>query len=142
VSVAPGGFGADVLTGNIDYSSAFDQGGGGGIDLGNILKGGIQAGLNSLLGGLFGGSSSGGSSSSSGSGAFSDLLAAGPAAYFDNELIERATERVQSETLKNLNNLRATLNDLANLTRLSLSTVWKVVFRTIWSPQLSADTIS
>ena len=116
MSVAPGGFGADVLTGNIDYSSAFNQGSGGGINLGNILQGGIQAGLDSLLGGLFGGSSSGGSSSSSGSGTFEEMFLAGPAAYFDNELIERATERVQSETLKNLNNLRATLNDLANLT--------------------------
>ena len=32
------------------------------------------------------------------------------------KLIERATERVNQETLKNLNNLRNTLNDLANLT--------------------------
>ena len=114
----------DVLTSDKakEYASAFNQSGAGGIDLGNILKGGIQVGLDALLDGLFGrGSSRGGSDSASSSssftsGPFSQVLAAGPAAYFDNELIERATERVQSETLKNLNNLRNTLNDLANLT--------------------------
>lgn len=84
---------------------------GGGINFGNILRGGIQAGLDSLLGGLFGGSKGGDKS-----GPFSDVLAAGPALYFDNELVERATERVQAETLKNLENLRRTLNDLANIT--------------------------
>ena len=100
-------------TGDLADTAASTPVSGGGINLGNILKGGIQAGLDSLLGGLFGGGSSGGSS---GSGTFENMLLAGPAAYFDNELIERATQRVQSETLKNLNNLRATLNDLANLT--------------------------
>ena len=112
MSVAPSGFDVPVLTSGIDFSSGFSQGGGGGINLGNILKGGIQAGLDSLLGGLFGGGSKGGDKS----GPFSDVLAAGPALYFDNELVERATERVQSETLKNLENLRRTLNDLANIT--------------------------
>lgn len=112
MSVAPSGFDVPVLTSGIDFSSGFSQGAGGGSNLGNILKGGIQAGLNSLLGGLFGGGSKGGDKS----GPFSDVLAAGPALYFDNELVERATERVQSETLKNLENLRRTLNDLANIT--------------------------
>ena len=60
MSVAPGGFGVPVLTGGIDYSGAFGSGGGG-FNLGNILQGGITAGLDSLLGGLFGGGSSGGS---------------------------------------------------------------------------------
>jgi len=119
VSVAPGGFGVPVLTGGTDYSGAFNSGssGGGGFNLGGILQGGITAGLNSLLGGLFGGGSSG---DSGGSGPFSeslgDLIQAGPAAYFDNELVERATQRVNAETLKNLNQLRNTLNDIAYLT--------------------------
>ena len=87
---------------------------GGGFNLGNILKGGITAGLDSLLGGLFGGGSKGGD------GPFSEdlmgIIQAGPAAYFDNELVERATQRVNAETLKNLNQLRNTLNDIAYLT--------------------------
>jgi hypothetical protein len=90
---------------------------GGGFNLGGILQGGITAGLDALLGGLFGGGSSGGSG---GSGPFSEglgeLIQAGPAAYFDNELVERATQRVNAETLKNLNQLRNTLNDIAYLT--------------------------
>ncbi len=116
MSVAPGGFGVPVLTSDIDFSSGFGGGGGGGFNLGNILQGGVQAGLDSLLGGLFGG----GSSSGGGSGPFSEglgeLIQAGPAAYFDNELVERATQRVNAETLKNLNQLRNTLNDIAYLT--------------------------
>jgi len=83
------------------------------FDIGGILQGGIQSGLDNLLGGLFGGGSGG---QQGGSGPFSDILGAGPALYFDNELVERATERVNAETLKNLNNLRRTLNDLAFLT--------------------------
>lgn len=83
------------------------------FNIGNILQGGIQAGLDNLLGGLFGGGSGG---QTGGSGPFSDVLGAGPALYFDNELVERATERVNAETLKNLQNLRNTLNDLAFLT--------------------------
>tara|TARA_B100000530_G_scaffold336858_1_gene293077 strand:- start:11327 stop:12154 length:828 start_codon:yes stop_codon:yes gene_type:complete len=119
VSVAPGGFGVPVLTSGTDYSGAFNSGssGGGGFNLGSILQGGITAGLDSLLGGLFGGGSSGGSS---GSGPFSeglgDLIQAGPAAYFDNELVERATQRVNAETLKNLNQLRNNLFNIAYLT--------------------------
>lgn len=119
MSEVNGGFGVPVLTGGIDYSGAFNSGssGGGGFDLGGILQGGITAGLNSLLGGLFGGGSSGGSG---GSGPFSEglgeLIQAGPAAYFDNELVERATQRVNAETIKNLNQLRNTLNDIAYLT--------------------------
>jgi hypothetical protein len=103
-----------ILTGGTDYSSAFG-GGGGGFNFGNILKGGIQSGLDSLIGGLFGG----GSSSGGTVGPFSEsfgLIEAGPAAYFDNELVERATQRVNQETLKNLNQLRNTLVDIANLT--------------------------
>ena len=115
MSVAPGNFGPEVLTSNIDFSSGFNTGSGG-FNFGNILQGGIQSGLNSLLGGLFGGGGGGGSSSGPFSESFSDVISAGPALYFDNELIERATERVNQETLKNLNNLRNTLNDLANLT--------------------------
>ena len=98
-------------TGDLADIAASTPVSGGGINFGNILKGGIQAGLDSLLGGLFGGSKGGDKS-----GPFSDVLAAGPALYFDNELVERATERVQAETLKNLENLRRTLNDLANIT--------------------------
>ncbi len=119
MSVAPGGFGVPVLTSGTDYSGAFNSGssGGGGFNLGSILQGGITAGLDSLLGGLFGGGSSGGSS---GSGPFSeglgDLIQAGPAAYFDNELVERATQRVNAETLKNLNQLRNNLFNIAYLT--------------------------
>lgn len=113
MSVAPGDFGVPVLTSGTDYSGAFNPSGGG-FNLGNILEGGITAGLNSLLGGLFGGGSDGGS------GPFSeglgDLIQAGPAAYFDNELVERATQRVNAETIKNLNQLRNTLNDIAYLT--------------------------
>ena len=92
-------------------------GGGGGFNLENILKGGITSGLDSLLGGLFGGGSSGGNG---GPGPFSQslggLIEAGPAAYFNNELVERATQRVNAETLKNLNQLRNTLNDIAFVT--------------------------
>ena len=121
MSEVNGGFGVPVLTGGTDYSGAFNSGssssGGGGFNLGGILQGGITAGLNSLLGGLFGGGSDGGSG---GSGPFSEglgnLIQAGPAAYFDNELVERATQRVNAETLKNLNQLRNTLNDIAYLT--------------------------
>ena len=113
MSVAPSNFGVPVLTSGIDYSDAFGSGGGG-FDLGGILQGGITAGLNSLLGGLFGGGSDGGN------GPFSEglgeLIQAGPAAYFDNELVERATQRVNAETIKNLNQLRNTLNDIAYLT--------------------------
>lgn len=112
MSVAPSGFDVPVLTSGIDFSSGFSQGGGGGTNLGNILKGGIQAGLDSLLGGLFGGGSKGGDKS----GPFSDVLAAGPALYFDNELVERATERIQSETYKNFQNLIRGLNNLAYIT--------------------------
>ena len=82
-------------TGDLADIAASTPVSGGGINLGNILKGGIQAGLDSLLGGLFGGGSKGGDKS----GPFSDVLAAGPALYFDNELVERATERIQAETL-------------------------------------------
>lgn len=104
-----------VLTAGNDYSSAF--GGGGGFDLGGILRGGITAGLDSLVGGLFGGGSSG---DSGGSGPFTEglgnLIQAGPAAYFDNERVERATQRVNAETLKNLNQLRNALTGIAYLT--------------------------
>ena len=96
-------------TGDLADAAASTPVSGGGFDFGKILKGGIQAGLDSLVGGLFGGGSKGGSK-------YSSMLAAGPAAFFDNELVERATERVQAETLKNLENLRRTLNDLANIT--------------------------
>lgn len=113
MSVAPGNFGVPVLTSGTDYSGAFGSGGGG-FDFGGILKGAIGKGLDSLLGGLFGGGDS------SGNGPFSEslgeLIQAGPAAYFDNELVERATQRVNLETLKNLNQLRNTLNDIAFLT--------------------------
>ena len=54
MSVAPGNFGPEVLTSNIDFSSGFNTGSGG-FNFGNILQGGIQSGLNSLLGGLFDG---------------------------------------------------------------------------------------
>ena len=113
MSVAPGNFGVPVLTSGTDYSGAFGSGGGG-FDFGGILKGAIGKGLNSLLGGLFGGKgdSDGGPFSES----LGGLIQAGPAAYFDNELIERATQRVNAETLKNLNQLRNTLNDIAYLT--------------------------
>jgi len=100
VSVAPGGM-SDVVTG------------GGGLDLGNIFQTAIGKGLEGLLGNLFG---KGDSDDGPFSEALGGLIEAGPAAYFDNELVERATERVQSETLKNLNNLRNTLNDIAFLT--------------------------
>ena len=84
----------------------------GGINFGNILEGAIGKGLDALLGGLF--------NRDSGSGPFSEtltgLIQAGPAAYFDNELVERATQRVNLETIKNLNQLRNTLNDIAYLT--------------------------
>ena len=113
MSVAPGGFGVPVLTGGTDYSGAFNPSGGG-FDLGGILQGGITAGLNSLLGGLFGGGSDGESGPFSES--LGELIQAGPAAYFDNELVERATQRVNAETIKNLNQLRNTLNDIAYLT--------------------------
>ena len=87
---------------------------GGGFDFGNILKGAATKGLDALLGGLFGGGSK------DGNGPFSEdlmgIIQAGPAAYFDNELVERATQRVNAETLKNLNQLRNTLNDIAYLT--------------------------
>ena len=85
----------------------------GGINFGNILKGAIGKGLEGLLGNLFGG---GDSDDGPFSQALGEIIEAGPAAYFDNELVERATERVQAETLKNLNNLRNTLNDIAFLT--------------------------
>ena len=64
----------------------------GGFDFGNILKGAATKGLDALLGNLFGG----GSGSKDGNGPFSadleGLIKAGPAAYFDNELVERATQ--------------------------------------------------
>ena len=114
MSVAPSNFGVPVLTSGTDYSGAFSSGSGGGFDLGNILKGAATKGLDALLGGLFGGGSKGGD------GPFSEdlmgIIQAGPAAYFDNELVERATQRVNAETLKNLNQLRNTLNDIAYLT--------------------------
>ena len=101
MSVAPGGM-SDVVTNS-----------GGGFDFGNILKGAATKGLDALLGGLFGR----GSGSKDGNGPFSEdlmgIIQAGPAAYFDNELVERATQRVNAETLKNLNQLRNTLNDIA-----------------------------
>ena len=90
---------------------------GGGFNLGGILQGGITAGLNSLLGGLFGGGSDRGNN---GSGPFSegllDIIEAGPAAYFDNELVERATRGVNAETLKNLDQLQNNLINIAYLT--------------------------
>ena len=86
----------------------------GGIDFGNILKGGIKSGLDALLGGLFGGK--GGKDGGPFSKSLEGLIKAGPAAYFDNELVERATRRVNAETIKNLNQLRNTLNDIAYLT--------------------------
>tara|TARA_Y100000004_G_scaffold26913_1_gene27336 strand:- start:201 stop:1001 length:801 start_codon:yes stop_codon:yes gene_type:complete len=116
VSVAPSNFGVPVLTSGTDYSGAFSSGSGGGFNLGNILKGAATKGLDALVGSLFGG----GSDSGGGDGPFSeglmDIIQAGPAAYFDNELVERATQRVNAETLKNLNQLRNTLNDIAYLT--------------------------
>lgn len=87
----------------------------GGFDFNSILKKGISSGLDNLIGGLFQGSSSDSTDGPS-SRLLNNLIQAGPAAYFDNELVERATERVQSETIKNLNNLRNTLNDIAFLT--------------------------
>ena len=102
-----------VLTSGADYSGAFGSGGGG-FNFGDILKGGIKTGLDALIGGLFGGGKD------SGNGPFTEslggLIEAGPAAYFDNELVERATQRVNAETIKNLNQLRNTLNDIAFLT--------------------------
>lgn len=98
-------------TGDLADAAASTPVSGGGINFENILKGGIQAGLDSLLGGLFGGSKGGDKS-----GPLSDMLKAGPALYFDNELVERATERVQSETYKNFQNLIRGLNNLAYIT--------------------------
>ncbi len=111
--VRPPDFVPNVLTSGTDYSDAFNSGGGG-FDLGGILQGAIGVGLDSLLGNLFGGG--GGSDSGPFSESLGGLIQAGPAAYFDNELVERATARVNAETLKNLNQLRNTLNDIAFLT--------------------------
>ena len=65
--------------------------GGGGLDLGNIFQTAIGKGLEGLLGNLFGGGDSGDGPFSE---ALGGLIQAGPAAYFDNELVERATETI------------------------------------------------
>ena len=64
-------------TGDLADAAASTPVSGGGFDFGKILKEGIQAGLGGLLKGLSGSGSN-----------YSSMLGAGPAAFFDNELVD------------------------------------------------------